>query len=63
MVEDVTLARQVRIAYSGGWVAKYIFGDGGGGGCEGDFTDAVSFVKSVLEPIDKDVMGGNNERD
>ncbi len=54
VVEDVTLARQVRIHYSGGWVARYIF-DGGGGMCTGDRIDVVSFVESVLKPIDKGV--------
>jgi hypothetical protein len=58
VVEDVTLAKQVRITYSGGWVAKYIFDEGGGGGCVGDRVDVVSFVESVLQPIDKGVNGG-----
>jgi hypothetical protein len=56
VVEDITLATQVRITYSGGWVAKYIF-DGGGGGCAGDIINVVSFVESVLKPIDKGVRG------
>ena len=56
VVEDITLAKQVRIAYSGGWVAKYIF-EGLGGGCAGDSTSAVNFVRSVLEPIDNGVRG------
>lgn len=56
VVNDITLAKQVRIAYSGGWVAKYIF-EGRGGVCAGDSTSAVNFVRSVLEPIDKGVRG------
>ena len=56
VVEDITLAKQVRIAYSGGWVAKYIF-EGLGGVCAGDSTSAVNFVRSVLEPIDNGVRG------
>jgi hypothetical protein len=57
VVEDITLAKQVRITYSGGWVAKYIF-QGGGGMCAGDTINVVSFVESVLKPIDNDVRGG-----
>jgi hypothetical protein len=57
VVEDITLATQVRITYSGGWVAKYIFDEGGGGGCVGDRINVVSFVESVLKPIDKGVRG------
>jgi hypothetical protein len=56
VVEEITLATQARITYSGGWVAKYIF-DGGGGKCEGDRINVVSFVESVLKPIDKGVRG------
>ena len=56
VVEEITLAKQARIVYSGGWVARYLIG-GSGGKCEGDRIDVVSFVRSVLQPID-DGTGG-----
>ncbi len=55
-LEKTILAKQVRIAYTGGWLQRVVLG-GGGATCYGDSTNVVTFVTSVLRPIDEALMG------
>jgi hypothetical protein len=60
MATGEQLAKQVRIYYPGGWLARFVF-RGGGTSCTGDSINVVRFLTSVLHPVDQVTQNRGSE--